>query len=190
VVDIDDDTKLDQLEVVLGVGLSVALSNKGYLPVTTKEVIQATLAEQVIYNPMRMVVDVLPRLLKSGKWIPVHRWLAAAGYQEEGGMLRLDGIDERVIEAAQRTWGDFSESNPYSYVADRLQTEYNDLATFTAGLDDAKSLHHLLLIDPSRIEPTQLREYLLEKQYLLESPKHASNYRKLCTYYDKLAFGP
>lgn len=99
VVDIEDDTRADQIDVVFGVGVERRLSEHGYVGLTRHDLLIDVIRPQSTYDPRLVVQDVLPRVLRGPGYVPVYRYLRAAGMLNDDGSLREVGaVDARVRE--------------------------------------------------------------------------------------------
>jgi hypothetical protein len=102
VVDIDDDTRADEIDVVFGVGVQARLGEHGYVGLSRTDLLVDVLQPHG-YNPRIVVNDVLPRLLRHPGHTPVYLYLREAGLLQDDGTLRADAqVADRVRERVAR----------------------------------------------------------------------------------------
>ncbi|MBA2719661.1 MAG: SIR2 family protein [Chloroflexi bacterium] len=102
VVDIDDDTRADQIDVVFGVGVQRRLGEHGYVGLTRTDLLEDVLRPNS-YDARLIADDVLPRVLRQPGHTPVFRYLRDVGLLADDGTLRPDAnVDARVRERVGR----------------------------------------------------------------------------------------
>ena len=180
VVDLENDSLLKEVDVVVGVGIVSALGAKGYNAVERLDLINDVLGDgNHAYDATAIIQVVLPNLLKrAGAWVPV--WGDLKTYTGDTAQ-----IPTAVKNYAQKTLADFRAGNPYA----KNTVAYASIAELDSGEPLSRSLYLLPLLPKTALVPTELRAYLLKYRSIL-SDKHQSglhsNYIKLVCLLDYL----
>ena len=160
VVDIDDDTRADQIDVVFGVGVQARLGEHGYVGLSRVDLLKDILRPEG-YNPRIVVADVVPRLLRQAGHTPVYRYLRGANLLQDDGTLREDAqVDERIRERVAR-----GAPHPLDgWFARRAATLIGDAGGDFEALTKQASVNDVLLavlgFPPGGIDLDALRAFL------------------------------
>lgn len=121
VVDIDDGTHADDIDVVFGVGIQRRLGVKGYVGLTRADLIRDVLLPESDLDAHRVVDEALPRILRQPGNTPVLRYLRAAGYLSVGLEVAAGKeLDRRVRERLTKLAEGFPVPGPSKNRADSL----------------------------------------------------------------------
>jgi hypothetical protein len=189
-MDIDDDSNIDDLEVVFGVGLSGKFGDQGYTGLSRKQILNDALSQQSAWDPRRVVNETLPAYTTGRTYMPVYRYLQGAGMLTPEATLRDEssvsvGIAERVREGAAR----FKPSRSESGRASRIAGEVSD---FRELCRDHK-LHDVLTsaqcLDRNQIDLDEFRDYLIKNAAVLDGSASSTAWAKAVCLYDFLRFG-
>jgi hypothetical protein len=96
VVDIDDDTQLDQVDVVIGVGALARLGAKGYQVFGRQDLVMAMLNEDRSLDVEKLFAHVIPRVFQQAKFTPIHYALALDEAQGGDRAKRLANLPVRA----------------------------------------------------------------------------------------------
>lgn len=97
VVDIDDNTHANEIDVVFGVGVRRRLSAKGYGGLTRKDLLLDAVATESDLESDLVVSEALPRVLSSAAHIPIYRHLRGAGLlNDDGSLLATATVDPKT----------------------------------------------------------------------------------------------
>lgn len=78
VIGIEEDDKLDQVEVVVGVGILAEFGKKGYLGLKASEVYKDIVLDDGNFEDIdTLVIEALPQLLKQNSWsMPIYKYIS------------------------------------------------------------------------------------------------------------------
>ena len=99
VVDIEDDTHANEIDVVFGVGVRRRLSAKGYVGLTREDLLKDVVSVESDLDPDGVVRKALPHVLNSGAHIPLYRYLRGAGLLNDDASLRADADVNAKVSA-------------------------------------------------------------------------------------------
>lgn len=85
VADIDDDTDLDKVETVIGVGSIGALASIGYTAMDRQKLVDFMLRGEMSHDPDRLLNDAVPRIFKGPKYAPIYYPMFIASKLDENG---------------------------------------------------------------------------------------------------------
>lgn len=101
VIDIEDDTRIEDVDFVFGVGVQQSLGTRGYVGLTREDLLRDAIAHASRLEARKVVEEALPRVLRTPGNTPVFRYLRGAGLLRDDGSLLPDaGVDERVAARA------------------------------------------------------------------------------------------
>lgn len=191
VVDIDDNTRVEQIDVVFGVGVERRLSEHGYVGLNRRDLLVDALRPQSSYDARLVVQDVLPRVLRGPGHVPIYRYLRGAELLNDDGTLR-DGavVDERIRYRAQPA-GPLQPLTGWSQRrAAALVTESGgDFATLADQADDDDVLLAVLGFPPGQLDLATLRAYLEAKAPDFDGGVPTTAWAKAVCLYDYRRYG-
>ncbi|WP_143143643.1 SIR2 family protein [Agrococcus sp. Marseille-P2731] len=173
VSDIESDTELSQVDVVIGVGISSRLKEKGLTGLARRDLLLDVLEPQLDPEQYATIVEeVLPTFVNARTHAPIHLYLRGAGLLDEEGALvegaRVSkGIRARVRVGLTPLRG--SETGYFHKRAQRLLAQYPDLDALIAGASLSDALLVIPFLEPGEIDPQSLRVFLLEHVGLLDA---------------------
>lgn len=185
VVDLNNDTLLQDLEVVVGVGIANPLGQKGYDAISRVDLVDDVLKGTGQLDQMQIVKRVLPRIVTKSTWVPVWRYVKAgidAGIDVSAPLMKyaektLDDFRPRVSHANRPR-----KSIPYATISE----------ISSSGETMAKALYLIPQLRDSALIPEDLRAYLTRHRAILDDPGQNgihSQYMKLVSLLDFLEFG-
>lgn len=91
VLPFEDDTHAADIDVVFGVGVQRQLGQVGYVGITRLDLLQDVLLPESAYpDPLRVVRETLPRVLRAGDNTPLFRYLREVNLLNKDGSLRAN----------------------------------------------------------------------------------------------------
>lgn len=183
VVGLEDD-KLDDIEVVVGVGVLSDLGKKGYETFTAEEIYKDIVFNDRKLDTEMVVVSTLPVLLKNhSKSIPIYKYISQVDI--ELPEIVRESIKTSYDEFLNKTFENIRKRNDFSDKTIKdLRKEYGDM----------KCLQYIAALDPDNIDINELEEflkYILEKYPdLFKTAKLSdkTNLRRLIRIYDWLLY--
>lgn len=103
VQDIDAPVLPEGLDVVFGVGLEHRLTHRGYVGLSRRDLLIDALRPVSAYEPMPVVTEALPAILKGSGNVPIFRYLREAGLLDDDGALRdASSVHPSIAQRAAR----------------------------------------------------------------------------------------
>lgn len=183
---------LEDVDVVVGVGMQSKLSELGYRGISRIDLLLDVLKDHSGYNAKRVLEVVLPDLLKQSGTIPIYRYLREAGLLTRDGVLKTSAnVDPRV--AAKVALGDSPFTAPQSTCIRAQQAA--DASGSLRKLIDEYGASHAIAYAPALARGTlildELRDYLMDQKVMFTSNNvtDRANWARLVGLYDFLRFG-
>ena len=178
-VNIEDDTDLDKVEVVIGVGTMAQLGEKGYAAFDRQDLFADMVNGGFAHNEVSLIEVLLPRIFKQAKFAPVYYPLHIAGRVADDRTVK----DAHLLPARARHLLDgTTKLQPYQGAA-RPTTGFADL--LDKDPDHAINLGVACTFDEDDV--VALRD-LLHKEFA--NRPISTELAKLGCKYDALVYGP
>lgn len=178
-VDIDDDTELDRVEVVIGVGVMAHLADKGYEAFDRRDLFVDMLTGSVRHDPKKLLDVLLPRMFKQAKYAPVFYPLHLANrLNSDGSVIGRDTLPVRARQLIDGSPG----LQPYPGTVVRG-------IGFRALLesDPEHAANSGVVANYGEDDVVALRSFLLSR---LGQKGLTTEIAKLACKYDRLVYGP
>jgi hypothetical protein len=190
VVDIEDDTHAADIDVVFGVGVQRQLGQVGYVGITRLDLLEDVLSPQSAYDPVRVVRETLPRVLRGHDHTPLFRYLRKANLLNKDGTLKAKAdVHSKIRERVSRGAYPFRVFAGSTGRAGRL---VNDSGDNFATLADAESVADVLLatlaLSRQGLDLEALRKYLQTHSSAFVGSTSTAWAKAVCLY-DYLRFG-
>lgn len=183
VLPIEEGEDPDNIEIVVGVGTMERLGEKGYSSIGRADVCRDMLSCQTDHQADKLVEDLLPRLLRGAKYVPVYYPLYLAGRLDENG----NSADTSDLPANGKALiSGSTKLAPYSIrdLALRKNQHFRELLTEEGNV----ALDYGLVCQYEIDDVIALRDFLLDR--VPETDPVGTMEAKLCCKYDQLVFGP
>jgi hypothetical protein len=191
-VDLEADTDIAKIEVVIGVGVMDRIQPLGYRAVVRQDLVDDILNDSGKFDPGSIVLHALPQLLKPTPYVPVFKYLRGAGYLDGDGRLqREEGLDPRVIGVVQsipqRLVPPITYRNTAGVVLNSIHS-FNELLE-SGGVK--RMLFYGMLLPDEEMDPGQLLTFLQDQRDQIDGYNSLSKvqYFKLVCLYDWLVYG-
>lgn len=188
-VDIDEATRVDELDVVFGVGVRAL---QGYSSVTREDIALDVLAETMSLDPGPVIAHSIPQLYRKRIWIPVWRYLQSLAPDHD--LTAVEDLSEQAKALASVPLDAYQHGNPYKNPSYRERANaYESVAELFEKEDLSKALYLLFLRDPSTVDADELaHELRVRKDDILLKPadNRKSLWMKAVCLYDRLKYGP
>jgi hypothetical protein len=189
VVDIEDDTHADEIDVVFGVGVRRRLSVKGYGGLTRADLLRDAVSVDSDLESDLVVSEALPRILSSSAHIPIFRHLRGAGLLNEDGTLTTVA----VVDAKVRARVARGRVQPFTQMlrkAERLRDEASgDFDTLAASQSVRDVLSTVLVLPRSGINLDALRAFLETNAAAFSAPATTTAWAKAVCLFDYFKYG-
>lgn len=180
-----EDEKLEEVEVVIGVGVLADFGQKGYASITAEDLYWDVVFDSGKYDPNYVVNLTLPTLLPRYSYsLPVHKYIA----QYSGT------IPEKVMEAIKPTYDSLLNNTIKKYRDRRPYREYT-FSQLKEEFTDEKVFYLAPYLKPENIDLEELNNFL--KEYLTENPTVLSSslairsdIRRVIKLFDWLKYSP
>ena len=192
VVDIEDDAQLENVEIVVGVGVGNHISaaqNRGHHMPAVSQLFRDILFNDGDFDLQSLVESALPTLLKQhASSLPIHKYVSR--YREQ--CQKEPPL--AVLECCKTKYDDFLSP---TILKNRRRTERDRLRSIDTVLsafpDDRHRIDALKLIAESEIDAAKLRQYLIEVLNRIPDvftmQGLATDYKRLVRIYDWLTYG-
>jgi hypothetical protein len=187
-VDFEDETDLDKVDIVIGLGIHDRLARHGLVGISAEDLFTDLLAEDSIYEEAAETIVTESLKYRFSNVVPFYRWLRAAGRLTDDGHLLepqppglLPPIVTRVAQGAKYS----RPADGLFPQAERATKGVKTLAAFIAAQSELNALRFLWLLPEDGIDVPLLRDFLLRTR-----PRHGntSAWKKAACYYDYLAY--
>ena len=185
-IGLEDDDKLDEVEVVVGVGVLSEFGHRGYLGVSANEIYQDILLDDGDFEQDRIVCDTLPILLpRNSSLLPMYKYLN--GFKGE--------IPEKVDQCRRTSLDEFL-SNTVKKSRDRSIDREKTIKEIREDYSSKKCLLQLQYLKQENIVVEDLRDLLTD--FFKDNPSIFENedlssiksdFKRAIRIYDWLKFG-
>lgn len=172
--------KIDDMEVVFGVGVVNEVSTKGYSCLESYDLFENLIkTEPQTYSPTKMLNDILPKMLRNSTYLPIFQYLQEAEINSSN--YAMSELNQKIVEIIEFEKDTFLNKGNLEFLGDDKTVIESYLSSYhndNIGEIDFEKFR-LILKKNLRV--------LLNKQ-----TTHATNqtdYKRLCCLYDKLKYG-
>jgi len=185
VIGLEDDARLDQVEMVLGVGVISEFGQKGYLGITADEIYEDIILDNGDFEVDRIVNDTLPNLLpKNSSLLPVYKYLE-----------KFEGYVPAIIEEKRKKRFDELLNNTIIRNRGGNTARNSNLNELMEEYSTRKCIYLLPYMKPENIDLRKLE--LLLKKVFTENEKvwislesgYKSDFKRAIRIYDLLKYG-
>lgn len=181
VVNIDDE-KMENIEVVVGVGVLKNFAQKGYEGISVKEIYEDVVLDDKNFDPALVVEKSLPTLLKRhSNSIPIYKYIK--DYEGE--------LPRQISKEIKTDFNSFLNR----YLIQKKKTfnfEERSVKEITKKYELEKTLEYICLLEKEEIDLGELKQFLevtfRENTNILENKKVATNFRRVVKIYDWLKY--
>lgn len=197
VADLESDTDISEIDVVIGVGVqkrlgeSERLTPKGLTGLQRRDLLDDVLYSTLdVADYLQIVQEVLPIVGPPRTHAPVFRYLRGAGFlADDGAVLESADIPKSVRAKARLGIGPLRNKGYLAERATKLWAQYSDFKTL---VDKARLTEALLVIpnlSPEDVDLALLKSFLIEHRDLLDEGKvtDATQWVKCVCFFDYLA---
>lgn len=197
VADLESDTDINEIDVVIGVGVqkrlveSERLTAKGLTGLKRRDLLDDVLHSTLdVADYPQIVHEVLPIVGPSRTHAPVFRYLRGAGFLSNDGAL-LEGADIPKSVRAKVRLGIVPLRNK-GYFAERATKLWEQHGDFRTLINEARLTDALLTIPnlpPEDVNLVLLKDFLIQHHYLLDEGKaaDATQWVKCVCFFDYMA---
>lgn len=199
VVDFDEIDSAESVEFVVGVGVAKdrqkfgekaeeRLAAKGYTGVSANELFEDCLAEESQFDSVDLLGSAFPIYARtSKKFIPVYRYLAAAGVttDEKLASSKFEGA-KKVVQKLK------SADYTYPSYRKRYENAFADLKTEEIIAKSSSPSEAVIMLGfhpDAEVDINVLREFLKSNASKIAIEPYISQFRKLVCRFDRLVYG-
>ena len=190
VIDIEDDTRIENVDFVFGVGVRQSLGERGYVGLTREDLLRDVIAPVSRLEAGKVVQEALPRVLRTAGNTPVFRYLRGTGLLRDDGTLLPDAeVDERVAARAARGAEPFAVPQSSRPKANRaVAAASGDFRRVLTDQPPADGLLGVTAWPRETLDLEALRVYLVDLSELFGTPLSTAWAKAVC-FYDYCRFG-
>ncbi|CEQ05954.1 SIR2 family protein [Paraclostridium sordellii] len=181
VVGLEEDDKLDEVEVVIGVGVLSEFGKKGYLGLKASEIYKDIVLDNGNFDDIdTLVKEALPQLLKqNSKSMPMYKYLS-----------EFDGeYPEYINENIKHSIDDFINDQQKNR---KYKSEYNSISQLRRQHGDYKALAYIPYVREEYIDidelEVMLKDLLINDSLCLDESDYKSNLKRVIRMYDWLKY--
>jgi hypothetical protein len=191
VADIDGTTRDRDVDVVFGVGMRAKFGSQGYVGLTRDDLVDDILGNRASYDARQIVDRALPHILSTPGYVPVHKYLRAAGALDKTGKIKnSENVSPKIKKMAERISGGMPASNDIRCKAPVILADIKSIAELEAERGPYDVLNYGTCMPEDKVDPDELREFLNANQGLRDEDNWGkTQYIKLVCYLDWLESG-
>lgn len=179
-----EDKEVDNAEIVVGVGTMERLGEKGYTALGRADLCRDMLTCETDHHAERLASNLVPRLLRGAKYVPVYYpWFLAGRLDERGDIQDTSGIPANGKALVSGS----TKLDPY-LVRDKARRQKQTFRDLLAEDDETVALEYGLICKYEVDDVRALKDFLLAR--VPTSDPVSTPIAKLCCKYDQLVFGP
>jgi SIR2-like domain len=193
VTDLESDTDIKQVDVVIGVGVNRRLESHGIVGLTRRDLIEDVLNPKIPKDKHAEIVEkVLPVLTRGGtSHVPIYRYLRGAALIDGEGSVLPEAKIAPAIRARVRLG-----TGPLELAADYykrrvagLLEKYPTLADLTSRASLSEALLAIPSLNPEAVDGAALRDFLIANGSVLDTGKtwDVTQWIKCVCFYDLVA---
>lgn len=186
-----DDADNGAVDVVFGVGVRRQLGHTGYVGLDRWDLIDDVVNGTDGLDPLAVVVEALPQILRAPGNVPTYKFLRGAGMLTRSGSIKRSvTVDQRIVTMADKHKGGDPASKWHKDRASQRLAGVAGIAALEAVEGPSEVFTWGTCMPPSRADVDELRDFLQRHR----SSRHGSNwditqYAKLTCYLDWLEYG-
>ncbi|WP_295972540.1 SIR2 family protein [uncultured Xanthomonas sp.] len=190
VIDIDDIEKKEDVEFVIGVGitgtLSTAPSGIGYQGLTAVDLFKDLVEQDQTLDASRVLSATIPNLSKNCKYLPVYKYLRIAGVPLEDALARYPDLKAFL----GRKPADFA-TKLYSRQYVQSEREKSTVEIISSNPPEKAALF-LPFIPPASFDLDAVQRFLADNIEKVEAANstYSTYFRKLSALFDYYKYGP
>jgi len=188
VMDIDDQTQSSDIEFVIGIGAIAKISKVGYKGIEINNLFEDIVFNTGGYHAEDIVRETLPELKKGRKYLPIFKYLKAAGYLDDN--TRYNSLNHNVKNLLdnilEEGFSYFSQAvKSYAKKQPEIQ-DIGNIANLCKYYDYTHVLHVIHLLRLEQLSTNELHKFLVDHFDLLYSDKQfdKTSFRRLICLYD------
>jgi hypothetical protein len=187
VQDIDESNSSNNLEVVFGVGAISRIQDTGYRGVNRYDLLRDIVFDNQNYDPLRLVKDILPSILKTATYVPIFKFLKNGGFLNDSG--NMSSLDPRVVEAAQHDISFFRSNDHYAKKAHTIPAVAIGIAELEGVYGIEGVLHYGTHVSENIISLHELNRFLKENfDGIMDGESEKTYFIKLVCLFDYLKY--
>lgn len=189
--DLESDTDVAAVDVVIGVGVSQRLESRGLVGLKRRDLFEDVLTPKIPKTQHGQVIqDVLPVVMSSARiHAPIYRYLRGAGMLEDDGVVKAGSKMPAAVRARYRLADTTMRSQGYfARRAEALVSAYPTLGALIAAAPLSDVLLSIPFLDPATLDLGELRDFLLLHVGLFDEGKQSdlTQWVKCVCFYDFL----
>lgn len=181
VVDFNNDTDLDKVDVVIGIGVGENnREEKSYATYGRFDLAEDVLKDEYSFDPHELCSKTLPTICRAKTWIPVWKYLCQIKDREQ--------VNPKILSAAKRDLADWKKGNTYTYQEQQINETYNSVIDVVTNNSPEKALLLLPCLNIEKICQKELGTFLSKHKEFLYNNKSTSAFMKILCLYDRLKY--
>jgi hypothetical protein len=188
VLPLESNSDLSKLEVVFGVGAIAQL--RSYVGLQRDDLVADVVDEGTDLNAVRVVQEALPPILSQPGNVPIFKYLRQAGLLDQAGaLIDPSAVNAKVVSRVAARAKRLGLSNSYRKSAAKAVQRSPTLRELVDAEEPQLVLQYIPALDQSKLDPEELRRFLIKYDDLADHTYHRSQWIKMACLFDWLRYG-
>jgi len=186
VVDIDHIENKDDIEFVVGIGVTDVVADVGYHAITSLDLFRDLLQDESAYDARSILTSTIPQIGKSSTYIPVYRYLREVGVDSTE---KLNEAGYNVDRHLQPDWKKYASTNYRSAFENSQKSK--SCQEIVDGNTPEKAAIFLSFVGSETFDRSVVKEFLLSNTFNFDNSvsNYSTYFRKLACRYDYEQYG-
>lgn len=188
VLPMEDGDDYSKLEIVFGVGAIAQL--RSYAGLRRDDLVDDVVDEGTSLNALRVVQEALPPILTQPGNVPVFKYLRQAKLLDaDGGLVETLTVHKKLANHVATRTKRLGLTETYKKPARAAVKRSSTLAELIAAEEPQNVLQFIPALDESKLDPEELRRFLIKNYKLAAHEFHRSQWIKMVCLHDWLLYG-
>lgn len=192
VINIEDDTNSETLEVVFGVGALSQLGLRGLQGLKREDIFNDLIEDSDEFKLVAsdVVRLTLPELVVGNAMVPIFKYLRYAGMLDQQGNVVPGDLSTRVVKASKKNINDFRTANFGKVRRQEVLGEVSGIAEMSTRYGPEEVIRYGAFLPEALIDVEELSTFLqANKRFMFDNNgSYAGNYKKLVCIFDCLKY--
>lgn len=188
--DLENISKDDDVQFVIGVGVANQYSEQGYIGISNLDIFEDIIHDNKNWDAEIVIKDVLPKLFKGNTYLPLYKYLRQCGELDDSGQLfETANYGSKVISAIKDNTTKIYYPKGITYLRKHTQVRdtCNSVNDIVLKYGNKHALYFIPFLKKENIDLDELLQFL--KDSYNEDTKKQTDLKKIVCFYDYLKYG-